>query len=139
MFPIPVYAIWWNNNWDKSLITKISLEENSNLELWDTTYDVLELDNRKIFITHYPMIVKSLAKSWDFDAIFYGHNHSKHKEIINNCLVVNPWEIAASKTWIASYAIYDTETNDAEIIEVENSITTNTKECQEIFSRINKL
>ncbi|MBU1046552.1 metallophosphoesterase [Patescibacteria group bacterium] len=134
--PIPVFAIWGNNDGDKCLITKFALAEISNMEIGFETYDILEIDNRKIFLTHFPLIAKSMAKSGDYDAVFYGHNHLKHKERINDCLVVNPGEIGAYKTGLSTFAIYDTETNDAEIIEVEDSITTNTEVSKEKFEKI---
>lgn len=120
---IPVYAIWWNNDGDKVAITKTSLSKSSNMTIWFDTYDFLEIDNRKIFITHYPLLSKPIAKSWDFDAVFYGHNHIKNIDKINNCLIVNPWEISAYKTNTASFAIYDTEANTAEIIDIEGSVS----------------
>jgi predicted phosphodiesterase len=42
----------------------------------------------------------------------------KSKERIGECLVLNPGEVGAYKTGIGSYAIYNTETNDAEIFEI---------------------
>lgn len=77
-----------------------------------------------------------MAKSGEYDAVFYGHNHLKNKEKIGNCLVVNPGEIGAYKTGIATFAVYDTEMNDADIIEIENCITTNTEESQQRFKDI---
>jgi hypothetical protein len=130
---IPVYAIWGNNDGDRVVITKFSLEEGSNMSVGFDTYDVVEIDNRKIFLTHYPMIANAMAKSGEFDAVFYGHNHLKNKERINDCLVLNPGEVGAYKTGMGSYAIYDTKTNDAEIFEIENSITTNTPEAKKKF------
>ncbi len=134
--PIKVQAIWGNNDGDKSLITKFSCQEWSNLEIGFDVFDSLEIDNRKIFLSHYPMLAKPIAKSWDFDAVFYGHNHLKNKEFIWDCLVMNPGEVGAYKTGIATWALYDTKNNDAEIIEIKNSITTNTQEAQEKFKEI---
>jgi len=133
---VPVFAIWGNNDGDKALITKMSLEKDSNLEVGFATYDIVELDGRKVFLTHFPIIAKSMAKSGEFDAVFYGHNHTKNKEKINDCIVVNPGEIGAYKTAEASFAIYDTKTNDVEIVSVENSITTNTEESKKKFKEI---
>jgi predicted phosphodiesterase len=84
---------------------------------------VLEIDGRKIFLTHYPMLAKPMAKSGDFDAVFCGHNHTFHKEKVNNCLLVNPGEISAHKSGKATFAIYDTTTNKAEIIELQGAIS----------------
>ncbi len=134
--PVPVFSIWGNNDWDKCLITKFSLKEWSNLEVWFDTFDSIEVDGRKLFLSHYPMLAKPMAKSGDFDAVFYWHNHEKIKDIIWSCLVLNPWEIGAYKTWLWTYAIYDTKTNDAEIIEIENGITTNTQISQDKFKEI---
>ena len=134
--PIKVRAIRGNNDWDKSLITRFSLKEWSNLEIGFDVFDTIEIDSRTLFLSHYPLLASSMAKSWDFDAVFYGHNHLKSKEMIHNCLVINPGEIGAYKTGIGTFAIYDTKTNDAEIIEIHNSITTNTKIAQEKFEEI---
>lgn len=115
---IPVHFIWWNNDWEIVNITK------SFLESWHTVaptvFDDTVIDDKKIFMVHYPNIAKSMAKSWDYDVILYGHDHKKHQEVIWNCLLLNPWEISAHKTWIASYAIYDTKTHKAEIFDLVN-------------------
>jgi hypothetical protein len=133
---IPVYAIWGNNDGDRVVITKFSLEENSNMSVGFDTYDVVDIDNKKIFLTHYPLIANIIAKSGEFDAVFYGHDHLKSKEKIGDCLVLNPGEIGAYKTGIGSYAIYDTKTNDAEIFEIEGAITTNTPEAKKKFEEM---
>lgn len=133
---IPIYAIWGNNDGDRSLITRFSLEEGSNLTVGFDTYDVVEIDKRKIFLTHYPLIANTIAKSGEFDAVFYGHDHLKSYNRVGECLVLNPGEVGAYKTGIASYAIYDTKTNDAKIIELTNAITTNTPEAKKKFKEI---
>lgn len=121
---IPIYWIFWNNNWD---IFRMKYFLNENFKHGTKTFDFLEIDSRKIFISHYNELAIPMAKSWDFDAVFYWHNHLKYKWKVWNCLVVNPWEIVANRTWIASFAVYDTKTNDAEVIDIKNSISLNPK------------
>ena len=133
---IPVYAIWGNNDGDKALITKFSLGKDSNLEIGFDIFDSIEIGDRRVFLSHYPMIAKSMAKSGDFDAVFYGHNHLKNKEMVGDCLLLNPGEIGAYKTGGATFAIYDSDNNDAEIVEVPNTITTNTEESKKKFEKI---
>lgn len=128
---IPVYAVWGNNDGDKVAITKTALSQWSNLEVWFDTFDIIEIENRKIFLTHYPMLAKPMAKSWDFDAVFYWHNHLYNIDQTNNCIIVNPWEISAHKTSKATFAIYDSETNQAEIITLQWAITLKTEESDE--------
>jgi len=128
---IPVRAIWGNNDGDKSAITKTSLNTKSNMTTADNVYDFLEIENRKIFITHYPDIAKPMAKSGEFDAVFYGHNHIKNKDRIGDCLVVNPGEVSGHKNSQISFAIYDTEKNNADIIDVEGGVFVKNKEVEE--------
>lgn len=120
---IPVKAIWGNNDGDKVALTKTSLSPNSNLSFSAGTYDTLNLDGKRIFISHYPLIVESIARSKDFDAVFFGNTHEKYSAKIGDCLLVNPGEISAHKTRVSSYAIYDTKNNTAEIQDIENSLS----------------
>ena len=132
---IPVVSIWGNNDGDKVAITKTAMSEKSNLTVGFDTFDFLEIDNRKIFVTHYPLLAKPMAKSGDFDAVFYGHDHIKNLDKIGDCLIVNPGEISAHKTGKASFAVYDTKTNSAELIELKESISTKTNDVDESLSK----
>ena len=134
---IPVFAIWGNNDGDKAAITKTSMSKNSNLEMGFDTYDFLELDNRKLFLTHYPLLVKPMAKSGEYDAVFYGHDHKHHLEKIGRCFILNPGEISAHKTGEASFAIYDTQDNSAKIIIIKHAITTRTKQSEDYLTAVN--
>ncbi|NNF21992.1 MAG: metallophosphoesterase [Saprospiraceae bacterium] len=120
---VPVYMIWGNNDGEKVDILRTAFRDNSKLKVSLNVYDFLELGGRKIFISHYDDLVQPMAKSAEYDAIFYGHNHLKNKERIGNTLVVNPGEICAQKTGESTLAIYETETNDAELITIDGSIT----------------
>jgi len=133
---IPVTAIWGNNDGEKVAITKTSLEKGSNLTVGFGTYDSIKIDNRNIFITHYPLLAKPMARSGDFDAVFYGHNHEHNIDKVVNCTIVNPGEISAHKTKEASFAIYNTKDNNAEIIKLENTITTRSKEAEEYLENM---
>lgn len=110
---IPVHLIWWNNDGEVVNVTKTFLSSWNTVA--ETVFDSVEFWWRKIFLTHYSNIAKSMAKSWDYDAVFYGHNHIMHQEKINGCYVLNPWEVSAHKTWTCTYAIYDTNINEASI------------------------
>lgn len=107
---ISVFAILWNNNWDLCRVK--DFENEIFYQSWQT-FDFLEIDWRKIFLSHYNELAIPMAKSWEYDAVFYGHNHIQHKSIIWNCLVLNPWEIADHRSWKPSFAVYDTLKNDA--------------------------
>lgn len=126
---IPVHLIWWNNDWEIVNVTKTFLSTWNSVA--ETVFDSVEFWGRKIFLTHYASIAKSMAKSWDYDAIFYGHNHVLHEENIWDCYVLNPWEVSAHKTSISSYAIYDTNQNTAEIFTLKNPTYIKSRETSE--------
>jgi putative phosphoesterase len=123
---IPVHLIWWNNDGTKVAITKTFLSSWNTVS--DTLFDIVEFWGKRIFLTHYNNIAESMAKSWDYDAVFYWHDHLQHISIIWDCLLLNPWEVSAHKTHQATYAIYDTDTNDAHIYQLESSTNVRSKE-----------
>lgn len=135
---IPVYMVWGNNDGEKVEITLASQREGSALTVSLNTYDILELGEKKIFISHYDDLAVPMAKSKEFDAVFYGHNHIQSKEKVGHCWVVNPGEIAANKTKIASMAIYNTQKNTIEIVELENSVSLKTPLMEAYFSKHGK-
>jgi len=123
---IPVHMIWGNNDGEVVEIVLTAKAENSSLTVGLNTYDFLEFDGRKIFISHYDDLSLPMAKSGTFDAVFFGHSHISSSEYIDNCLLVNPGEIAAAKTGKATFAIYNTKDNTAEIISLAEPVSLKT-------------
>jgi putative phosphoesterase len=79
-------------------------------------------NNRKIAFCHYKKMADFLAKSSKYDAVFYGHTHVPDNKKANSTLLLNPGAVCGiqnGKPAKATYAIYDTETNSAEIIEIK--------------------
>lgn len=130
---IPVFMIWGNNDGEKVEVALASKKEGSSLTVSLNVYDFLEFDSRKIFVSHYDDLAGPMAKSGEYDAVFYGHNHLASVEKESDCWIVNPGEIAASKTKKASYAIYDTEKDDVELTYLENAISLKTPLMESYF------
>jgi putative phosphoesterase len=78
----------------------------------------LELGGRSLAMTHYPFYARALARTGDYDAVFSGHTHERHGERIGDTLWLNPGEVLGWKG-SASVAIWDTESNDFEFVELE--------------------
>jgi len=124
--PFPVFGVLGNNDGDKVAYTRTSLAEGSRLTLSGNIYDFVEFGGRKLFVTHYPDIARSMVRSGDFDAVFYGHDHDRYEERIGECLLANPGEISAHKTRTATYLVYDTDRNEAEFVELADIVTVRT-------------
>ena len=74
----------------------------------------IELDNRKIFFTHFPEIAELAVSSKKYHAVFYGHTHEAKIEKVENCWKVNPGDLMGLKGK-PSFAIYDLEKDEVEI------------------------
>ncbi len=74
----------------------------------------LLIDNKKIFLNHYPEVAKRMAKKGVFDLAFYGHTHKPWEEKIGKCRVINPGELAGQR-FKATFAVYNTTDDSLEL------------------------
>ncbi|MBI2590917.1 MAG: YfcE family phosphodiesterase [Candidatus Blackburnbacteria bacterium] len=113
---LPVYAVLGNA--DEAQYGKIWGMLSSN-SATTCTPDVLEfaLNGKKIAMAHQPGKVREQMTSGEFDAVFHGHLHlSARVEYYDQTLVVNPG--ALGNTTKPSFAVYDTSTNSAELLQI---------------------
>ncbi len=68
----------------------------------------------KIAFVHFPEMAKKLAKSGNFDLVFYGHTHRPWDEKIIDCHMINPGELAGQFNK-PTFAVYDTASNKLEL------------------------
>lgn len=74
------------------------------------------LDDKKIGIHHYPTGLNDAILSQEYDVLFAGHTHQKKIEKYRKTMIVNPG--ALHRVTTPSFAVYNTETNEVEIIDV---------------------
>lgn len=78
---------------------------------------VLSLDERNIYISHYPWAALKAAESGSYDAVFYGHTHVADEQNLHHTLLVNPGEVGGVRRQ-PSFAIYDTTDNTVRFIRI---------------------
>lgn len=125
---VPVYACLGNVDGDQDGLVQLA-SDNFHLTPLFEEFGKVELDKRKIAFCHYPKLAELIAKSNEYDAVFYGHSHTSKIEKINNTLLLNPGAVCGitagvvlgfeKKHRAASYAVYDTHTSSAEIIKID--------------------
>lgn len=76
-----------------------------------------DLGGRKVLLIHEPDLLPALEASGAYDVIVYGHTH-KAEVRKGRALVINPGECGGWITGRRTVAILDTETMEAEIIEL---------------------
>lgn len=78
----------------------------------------LQIEGKKIAFCHFPEFAKELAKTGEYDLVFYGHTHQPWQEKIGKCYLANPGEAAGQFTK-PTFAVYDTSTDKLELKIVE--------------------
>ncbi len=83
-------------------------------------FAALELGGKRIAMTHFDDVAREVAGSGKFDLVCFGHNHQFEISEAGSTLLINPGEIMGglSREQISSFVIYETETGEAEKVEV---------------------
>lgn len=70
----------------------------------------ITLADRRIYLSHYPHLAAQALNSGQYDAVFYGHTHTAHQQLVGRTLLANPGEICGVRSK-PSYAVYNTDDN----------------------------
>lgn len=111
----PIFAVCGNNDHDKQSMC-LAARSHPQFTLADETFGEITLKDKKYFLSHYPEPAENAARSYDFDAVFYGHLHHARHEKIGSVPIINPGKFAAYPNNIVSFAIFDTISKKTEII-----------------------
>jgi hypothetical protein len=82
-------------------------------------YGETVLDGKKIAFVHFPEDARELAKTGKYDFVFHGHTHKPWEEMVENCKVLNPGNVAG-EIYLPTFAVWDTSSDKFELIRVHN-------------------
>jgi len=111
-----IHCVFGNGDGDPFTIQRFVNEEHDNLLLHGVNAEI-EVGGSQVALTHYPLYGQALARTGDYSAVFSGHTHSVNRERFGNCLWLNPGEVMGVEGQ-PTCAVYDSDSNDAEVIEV---------------------
>jgi hypothetical protein len=114
---VPIYACLGNNDEDQIGLLKLG-GKNFTWTHLSQEFGTVELGGKKLAFCHYPRLADLLSKTEEFDAVFFGHTHQAAMGTHGKTLLLNPGAICGIKDGKydeASYAIYDTDSNAAEL------------------------
>ena len=114
-FDGPVHAVFGNNDGDQFLLARVASK--SPQVTLHGEFCELELDGRRVAVTHYPRIGKALARGGEYDLVCHGHSHKRIIKQVGDTLRVNPGEVMG-RFGLSTYALYDTVTGQASSVEV---------------------
>ncbi len=112
------FGVYGNNDGERVYLKQIlgqicKFPQNSNEH-------IIELGGKRIYVSHMPKkeLIDALANSDMFDIILSGHTHLLVNRKQNNVLILNPGELCGYLTDKPTFAIINTETMEAEIVEL---------------------
>lgn len=117
---INCHIVFGNNDGDRFQMLKVA-EEYVNLRLHGeyigSEDNLLVLDGVRFGVTHYPFYAKTMVKTGWYDAVFYGHTHTYHKQKFGQALLLNPGEVLGGFN-LPSFAVYETQYRGCEKVEI---------------------
>jgi uncharacterized protein len=72
---------------------------------------------RKIAFVHFPREARELCETGKYDFVFHGHTHKPWAEIINNCTLLNPGNVA-NQYYPPTFATWNTNNNSFELMRI---------------------
>lgn len=76
-----------------------------------------KIENKKISFVHFPDKAKKLCETGKYDFVFYGHTHKPWEEMIGNCKMLNPGNVAG-EIYPPTFAVWNTEGDGFELIRI---------------------
>jgi len=113
-----IHIVWGNNDGDKQHLALNAMRHEQVTLHGD--FGEIELGGKRIAIAHYPHLGAALAAGQQYDLVCHGHNHQRAQTWQGHTLLLNPGEIMG-RFGAPSYAVYDTERAQAEIIELPHA------------------
>lgn len=111
-----IHLVYGNVDGDHEGMEKAA-QEYKNIKIYGKVGE-LNLANKKISWTHFPFIAEQLAQAGKYDLVFYGHDHKAWEKYIGQTKLLNPGTLAGMFAK-ATFAVYDTETDKAQLIILE--------------------
>ena len=108
-----IHCVFGNGDGDRFALARLAAEPGSSLRLHGEHAE-LDIDSRRLALTHYPLYGQALARTGDYAAVFSGHTHAAAVQNFGAGVWANPGDIPGLRD-PPSYALYETSTNEVEI------------------------
>ena len=95
-----------------------SLEKYRNTLLFKN-FGEAKIDGKAIAFVHFPREANKLAESGKYNFVFHGHTHKPWEEMIGNCKILNPGNVAG-EIYLPTFAVWNTENDSFKLIRVHD-------------------
>jgi uncharacterized protein len=76
-----------------------------------------QIAGRKVAFVHYPDVAKKLCETGKYKFVFYGHTHKPWEEIVGDCKMLNPGNVA-NEVYSPTFAIWNTKNDEFKLIRI---------------------
>lgn len=115
-FSKPIHIVWGNNDGDRYRISEAA-RHFPQIRIHGEYAD-LDIGGKKFSVNHFDDIGEAIAAAGKHDVVCYGHSHLFKAEKSGRTMVVNPGEIFGFLTGQSTFAVYDTDTDRVEKVDV---------------------
>ncbi len=106
-------GVFGNNDGDRLL-----LSQTAGGRIHPAPYE-LTLPDHRIMILHEPYGLEAITASGLYDLVIFGHTHETHLKRHGRTLVINPGETGGWLYGRSTAALYDTESREGRILDLE--------------------
>jgi len=78
-----------------------------------------KIDGKSIAFVHFPREARKLAESGKYNFVFHGHTHKPWEEMIGNCKMLNPGNVAG-EIYLPTFAIWNTENDSFKLLRIHD-------------------
>lgn len=97
-YQLPIHVIHGNNLGDLYYLTLLAQNPNNSIHYYGQDADI-QLNEKRIFLVHFPHYARAMAKTGDYDLVCCGHSHHAGIQLIDNIqgkktVLCNPGTVA---------------------------------------------
>ncbi|MBU1164822.1 metallophosphoesterase [Patescibacteria group bacterium] len=111
-----IHLVYGNVDGDKVMMEKIA--QSFNHFTIHGEIGKVDVDGKKIVLTHFLETARELAETGKYNYVFYGHNHKPWQELVGNTQLINPGTLAGLFAK-ATFALWDTKDREPKLILLE--------------------
>ena len=109
-FPGRIYLVKGNNDGDPLAVSRTIPQECPQIKEYGE-FIIVDFDDFRVALTHYPEHARAHAMAGDFDMVFYGHTHEFSEKIIGKTLLLNPGDIMGLEE-SGSFCLVESDTKE---------------------------
>lgn len=107
-FPGRIYLIKGNNDGDPLAVSRTIPQQCPQIKQYGE-FIIVDFDEFRVALTHYPENARAHAMAGDFDMVFYGHTHKFSEKMVGETLLLNPGDVMGLKE-DASFSLVESDT-----------------------------